>query len=473
MSLYQKLKEYGESDYYGFHMPGHKRNRELMQNTLPYELDITEIEGFDDLHHAEGILRQAQEAAARLYHAEETHFLVNGSTVGLLSAVMGSVPRGGRILVARNCHRCVYHALELQGLEPLFVLPRPCGEGEIAGEVCAEEIRDILEAEAGIQAVVIVSPTYDGVVSDVKGIADVAHSHGIPLIVDEAHGAHFGFHPLFSENANQLGADLVIHSLHKTMPALTQTALLHINGPLAKRESVRRYLDMLQSSSPSYILMAGIDECIRLMEEKKEKLFRDYTDCLLDTREELKKMQYLRIFETEHYDKSKILIQTNTCNKSAKEVYKILLDQYHLQMEMVSKDYFLAMTSVGDSREGLKRLEKALVEIDQALKPGTKAAEKVFWFAPQESFLTCAQMRDLLQKSEGTEADRRVSLPWEECRGKICTEYVYLYPPGIPLLIPGERVSETTIEALVSCRADGSKIRGIRRQGYLEVWKDA
>ena len=226
--LYEKLTAYGNSDYYAFHMPGHKRNMELMRARLPYNIDITEIDGFDDLHHAEGLLKELQENAARVFQAEETHYLVNGSTVGLLSAVMGCTERGGRILMARNCHKSVYNAVYMNELRPVYIYPEFSEETDLNGEIHVDQIKKLLEEYEDIQVVVIVSPTYEGVVSDIEAIAEIVHEYKIPLIVDEAHGAHFGFHSYFPQNANTQGADVVIHSLHKTLPSLTQTALLHI-----------------------------------------------------------------------------------------------------------------------------------------------------------------------------------------------------------------------------------------------------
>ena len=195
--LYDKLKAYSESDFYAFHMPGHKRNKALLGIELPYDLDITEIDGFDDLHHADGILKEEQERAARVFGAEESHFLVNGSTAGILSAVMGCTHRGDKILVARHCHKSIYHAIYMNGLVPRYVYPEFDISMHMNGEISKEDVAKALAAEPDIKAVVIVSPNYDGVVSDVKGIAEVAHSYRIPLIVDEAHGPHFGFHPVF------------------------------------------------------------------------------------------------------------------------------------------------------------------------------------------------------------------------------------------------------------------------------------
>ena len=185
-TIYEKLKAYSDSDYYGFHMPGHKRKMHMSWDADPYTVDITEIEGFDDLHHAEGILKEAQERAARIYHADETHFLVNGSTVGILSAIAGVTNKGDQILVARNCHKSVYHAIYMNELNPVYLYPRFDSELQLNIEISAEDVRRALNRYPQIRAVMIVSPTYDGIVSDVAEIAKAAHEKGLPLIVDEA-----------------------------------------------------------------------------------------------------------------------------------------------------------------------------------------------------------------------------------------------------------------------------------------------
>ena len=310
MTLYEKLDAYGKSDYYAFHMPGHKRNVNFMEENLPFGIDITEIEGFDDLHHCEGILKDAQTRAASVYGAEETHFLVNGSTVGILSALAGCTRRGDEVLIARNCHKSVYHAVEIFGMKPVYIYPKKQENEEavLSGCVDAADVEQILEQRREIRAVMIVSPSYDGVVSDIKKIAGIVHKYGIPLIVDEAHGAHFGFHDYFPENANRLGADIVIHSVHKTLPSLTQTALLHMNGSIVDRKRVERYLHILQSSSPSYVLMAGIDACIHMLETRKDEVFGNYAENLDSLREKLRKMTHLKLCESTSYDRSKIVI---------------------------------------------------------------------------------------------------------------------------------------------------------------------
>ena len=249
--LYKELERYGDLDYYPYHMPGHKRRQlgEIPEQLL--KTDITEIDGFDNLHQAEGILKEAQELAGRLYGAEETFYLVNGSTCGILSAISAALPVGGHLLMARGCHKSVYHAAYLRKLKLSYLYPKRLPEFGFSEAVTAEQVREALEQESDIGAVLIVSPTYEGRIADVKAIADEVHAKGLPLIVDEAHGAHLGFADGFASGSCQAGADLVIHSVHKTLPAMTQTALLHVNGGRIDRDLLKRFLRIYHSISMS------------------------------------------------------------------------------------------------------------------------------------------------------------------------------------------------------------------------------
>ena len=473
-NLYDKLKAYGDSDYYGFHMPGHKRNPDITGAGLPYEIDITEIEGFDDLHHADGILVDAQKRAAQVYHADETHFLVNGSTVGILSAISGSTKKGDTILVARNCHKSVYHAIYMNELNPVYLYPEFDTEKHLNTEISVQDVRDALEAHPDIRAVMIVSPTYDGVVSDVEAIAESAHEKGIPLIVDEAHGAHFGFHPYFPESANKKGADIVINSLHKTLPSLTQTAILHMNGDLVNRRKVRKYLDMLQSSSPSYVLMASIDACIELLAEKREEIFNSYADILADARKRLGELKHLQIIETEHYDPSKIVISVKDSQMKSRELYWRLLNDYHLQMEMVAGTYVIAMTSVGDTKEGMDRLVNALLELDQEAgeRKMDSFEESVGRMIHQEVVYSSAEMEHMLDEVQENQKKCLKMLSWSDSIGYISTEYAYLYPPGCPLIVPGERISKEAVDMLMWYDRQDFSVEGLKKEKYIEVWMD-
>ena len=491
-NIFDKLKNYSDSDYYAFHMPGHKRNLDLMDGTSPYRIDITEIDGFDDLHHAEGILKEAQERAARVYHADETHFLVNGSTVGILSAILGTTEKGDSILVARNCHKSVYHAIYLNELDPVYLYPKFDTELGLSTEIDAADVQKALEEHPGIRAVMIVSPTYDGVVSDIEKIAEIVHEAGCLLIVDEAHGAHFGFDPYFPKSANMYGADLVINSLHKTLPALTQTALLHVNGERVNRRKVKRYLDMLQTSSPSYILMASIDACIHLLEQtqmQKCSIFKEYAAHIDNLREELKKLKYLKIIRTENtdrYDRSKFVISVKHAPMSSHELYERLLHDYHLQMEMLAGTYVLAMTTIGDTQEGLDRLRDALLaidaELDAKLKSGSGQEQKPMQMTDTDLPLSGRQpslekvwtiaeavkCRDVVPSRKG----KIETCSFADSAGHISLEYAYLYPPGSPLIVPGERITQEAVEILCWYREHDFSIEGLQSEDGIEVWID-
>ena len=370
------LDQYSRTDFYPFHMPGHKRQVHTEYLSNPYAVDITEITDFDNLHHAEGIIKENQDMAAELYHADKTWFLINGSTAGILAAVSACTSRGGKLLMARNCHKAVYHAAYLRGLETSYIYPSyepACG---LNGRISPDDVEKVLQENAGIEAVIITSPSYDGVVSDIEQIAKMVHSYGIPLIVDEAHGAHFAFGEYFPTSALDLGADIVIHSLHKTLPAMTQTALLHKKGNRVSGERLEEFLGIYETSSPSYILMGGISYCLRFLKEQGKQKFEMFQENLKWAREKMKTMKVLHLVGEElieendifDLDYSKMIISTVNADINGPQLHEILRKKYHLEMEMEAEQYVLALTSVMDSREGFDRLVKALLEIDESLQ---------------------------------------------------------------------------------------------------------
>lgn len=469
-NLYEKLIAYSKSDAYGFHMPGHKRNSDLQKrlgDKLPFSYDITEITGFDDLHHPKGCLLEGEKLAAALYGAEESHFLVNGSTVGILSAILGSTKKGDKILVGRNCHKSVYHALEMHELSPVYVYPKYEDDGRLGGEILPEDVAAALNEHPDLGAAILVSPTYEGVVSDISSIAGILHERQIPLIVDEAHGAHFGFHPYFPERALKQGADVVINSLHKTLPSLTQTALIHIQGPYVNKKGIRKYLHMLQSSSPSYVLMASIDACVSFLAEEGEEVFGEYASLLKNTRDALGGLEKLRLLEGTCFDPSKLVISVDRADISSHELTRRLWEDYHLEMEMTAGKYVLAMTAVGDTHEGMKRLVDALFAIDQSLEfsgqdRGSSRLGKMGLSSRTEICLRPCEASEF----SGT------SRNWQQAVGCISQEYAYLYPPGCPLLVPGERVSQETVDMLQWYKREGFDIEGLEQEGFVTVLED-
>ena len=491
--LLERLTEYAGSDAYPFHMPGHKR-REIPDGIPggfpdPYGIDITEIDGFDNLHHAEGILKDAMETVAAIYGADRSWYLVNGSTCGILSAVFAATENGGKILTARNCHKAVYHAICLNRLEAEYLYPEEITEFRINGGIRAEDVRKALEKDAmrcagnsgdvrgkitKIQAVLITSPTYEGVVSDIRAIADVAHEYGIPLIVDEAHGAHLEYADQchsFPKSALEYGADIVIQSLHKTLPCFTQTAILHVKGKLVDQDRISRYLSMFQTSSPSYLFMAGMERCIRYMDGDGRNEMIRYEKRLERFMERMEGLQVLEVLDREicgkyrtvaGWDPSKIVVSTMRAEDfHGEELAETLRRKYHLEMEMTAPEYVIAMTSLMDTEEGFERLGTALLEIDGALRRRTESGrkEKAASETPEglESKLSHPVRRMLICEAMDADTERTA---FQDTVGKVSAEFVYLYPPGIPIIAPGEVFTDAIVEKIMAYKAAGLLVQG-------------
>lgn len=493
--LINRLAAYARSDMYPFHMPGHKRRtgpEESFMNsctdsfTNPFAVDITEIEGFDNLHHPEGILKDSMKWAADVYGADQTYYLINGSTGGILAAVCGSVPRGGRILVSRNCHKSVYHGICLNQLKTSYVYPQEIEGLGIQGGITAEDVERMLNRYMDTQAVLIVCPTYDGIVSDIEAIARIVHRAGLPLIVDEAHGAHFRYDAMFPVSALDLGADVVIQSVHKTLPSLTQTALLHIKcnrpdgGCYADRERIDRYIHMVQSSSPSYVLMASIENSIYQMEQTDTA---PYGKQLYRLRRRLGQMRHLRLADTgligqagiRDLDISKIVVSTRgTCLYPAEDgltgftgaqLDDILRREYHLEMEMCGADYVTAITTVMDSGEGLERLGDALTRIDSQL---TDAGYKPDGRKGNQKSVYSMRCDTAMSMGEAME-EKMASVGLEDSAGCISGEFVYIYPPGIPIVAPGEWISRPILEVILEYRDKGLPVQGPADQSLRTI----
>ena len=370
--LYDKLKEYAAGGTYPMHMPGHKRNKEFMPDCLSSDIDITEIHGFDDLSDPHGVLLETAKLAADLYGSREAFLLVNGSTVGILAAIGAHTQRGDKILALDNCHRSTPNAAELFGLEILYI---PLETDAVTGVPCSispAAIKAALMKDPDIKLVIITSPSYEGVVSDVSYIAEIVHKAGCLLIVDSAHGAHLGFSDAFPKNPISQTADIVIISLHKTLPALTQCSLLHVCGESADLERIKKMLSILHTSSPSYVLMASIDFCLRLLKSDSGRLFEEYERNLKQFRESIKSIRKLSVVYhhgDKHpgffdYDPGKIVVSTRGTNLCGSTLADILRTEYKIEVERVCDDYVIAMTSICDSAEGFEKLADALCKID-------------------------------------------------------------------------------------------------------------
>lgn len=507
MKLIDRLKEYGKSDFYAFHMPGHKRQEELGITLFPnpFSVDITEIDGFDNLHHPEGILKESMERAAAVYGADRTYYLVNGSTCGILAAISSAVSDGKKLLMARNSHKSAYHAAMLNRMETEYIYPEIIEESGIQGGIEPGELRRILKAdkENRIGAVFLTSPTYEGIVSDIKNLAEIVHERGIPLIVDEAHGAHFAFYEgeeenrqtgrLFPRSALQCGADLVIQSIHKTLPSLTQTAVLHLKEGIADRERLEFYLRIYQSSSPSYVMMASIDNCIEYMAGEGRKRLEQLGRRLEHWMEDAKQWSCLRVLddhvleENGAFDRdiSKLVVgispQAEKAGINGTALAEAVRRRFHLEPEMCCDRYVLYMTSLMDSEESLFKLSAALTQIDKEIagalcmgrNEGTEGiSEEMEKHSGKQGTLTWT--RDVPRRISMAEAvnkkGRRIRL--EDACGCISRGFLTVYPPGVPAVVPGEMISQETAELLLKNAGLGLTVEGLDSDGSIDAVKD-
>ncbi|MDR1665243.1 MAG: amino acid decarboxylase [Clostridiales bacterium] len=443
---------------YPFHMPGHKRNRfYLPQNLL--ELDITEIPGADNLHAPEGLLRELQEDIAAIYGADESFLLVNGASSGITAAICAACREGESAQIARNAHISVYNGLVFSGASPVYLMP-----GREPGGIVGGILPSTINGRAA--ATVVTSPTYEGFVSDIESIAGRVHSHGGILIVDEAHGAHFPFHSTFPRTALNCGADITVNSLHKTLPALSQCAALHVKGNRVDREKLRFYVRAFQTTSPSYMMMAAAGYALRMLREQPEH-FERYAERLKKIRRELPGQggEYpvaLCDFSngSSHTDEpgifacdaGKLLFRLNT-RLSGGDVLEVLRERYKLELEMARGRYLLAMTSVADTDEGFARLTEAIEELNRELPyinntPVARGSGSKSTYAPEVVYTP----RDALRRKSET-ADIT------NAKGRVSAEFVVPYPPGIPLLVPGERITGAFYAQLKEYRLTKKEIK--------------
>jgi len=417
-------------------MPGHKRNTEFLKfDTDPVNIDVTEVHGTDNLQNPSGIIRDTEERAAKIYSSDKSYILANGSTGGIISAILSAVPPGGRLIMGRNCHMSAFSAVTLGGISPTYVYPQ-ISEHKIVGPILAGDVKTALEANPAASAVFITSPTFEGIVSDIKTIAKIAHDHNALLIVDEAHGAHLKFHQAFPASALSLGADIVIQSLHKTLPSLTQTAVMHTKGNRCNHKLIRQFLNMVNSSSPSYVLLSSIGLCLEFLENSRDK-FDEYVDILKNTRRALTALNNFLLIDENYmsnisYDISKLVLLT----KNGIRLEEDLRKNHNLAVETCADNFIIAMTSVADTKAGFDRFTQALSQLDKFYEKADKKLSP-----PYPKPIILMSIREALYKpSEKLQLDMAV--------GRIAAENIAPYPPGIPICLPGELISSEVLDFL-------------------------
>lgn len=448
--LLTSLEEYSNSNTYPMHMPGHKRGN-LISMPNPFNIDITEIDSFDNLHSATGILRNGMHKTARLFGAKQSFHLIGGSTAGILSTILALTSSGDEIIIARNCHKAVYNAAILGNLFPIYIMPEFNENFNISGVITPESVKIALDKNPNAKLVVVTSPTYEGVVSDIKKIADICNSKNIPLFVDEAHGAHLGFHESFPQSSVSLGADVVVQSLHKTLPSLTQTAILHICSDKINADKIQQKLAILQTSSPSYVLLASIERCVSLLEEKGKQLFNDWHQNLINFSQQMKALKNFKLLDSSNsdffdFDMSKIVISTRGTNFSGNHLSNFLRNNHQIEIEMASANYIVAMTSVADTPEAFERLANAIIDADNMAVP---CSENDLLLPP------ICETAMPISKAANT-VGKLFSL--DNCANKISCDFVYAYPPGIPIIAPGEKISTEIIHYVDKLKSAGVNV---------------
>lgn len=460
-SLLQVLRDLRSENRVSAHMPGHKYGGMGLKETFTdfWDIDITEIPGSDNLHDPEDVLLYAKERAARVYGAKESFFMVNGSTGGIMAMILGSVKRGEKILISRDAHRSIHQAVSLGGLSPIYVQPEVDRLSGIAIGLSERGIEAAFAAHPDIKAVVCTYPSYSGACTNLQPMIKLVHSYGAQILVDEAHGAHLWLSDDLPPSAVSLGADVVVQSLHKTMPALTQTAILHLGTDGANREGIQKYLGIFQSSSPSYLLLTSIDEAIRLASKEGSSAINN---CLERVRI-LK--SYARTLDFECFDKSSLsgawhFDDTKLCISGAKlglDGYGLesLLRKKGIQVEYAQKSHVLLMFSMANTSEDFEGIADGLLGISQEIK-GLDPLE-MGGVEPWENLLS----KPLAIAPWEVESYDSQWLVLEDCLGKVSAEMVIPYPPGVPILCPGECIDKSHINFLVELSLKGHKILGL------------
>lgn len=479
---------------YPWHMPGHKRrlNTIFPERVInPFFIDVTEVDGLDEFHQPEGIIKAAFEKAAAIYGSHKSYYLVNGSTCGIMAAISAVCDQGDSLIVARNCHKSVYNAIRLLKLRPVYVMPEWNESLEMFGALSPDVVKRAMKKHPEAKAVIMVSPTYEGVVSDIEKIAKTAHKASIPLIVDEAHGAHFEFMANVNETisttnyynvpdpAIRLGADIVIESLHKTLPALTQCAILHENSRLIDGKKLEEFLSIYQSSSPSYVFMAATEACIEKMDHERDGLFIIYKAVLSDYRKRFSRLKYIHLVEENDfrkqgiydYDDGKLVFSVRNCGYRQDEnivaltgvkLGEILQKEYGQMMEMAGGSYVIAMTSLADTKEAFEALYQAVETIDNQLIYLPMTADTTL-------YKTLPEYGMRIDKALDREHE---NVSFTEAAGRISGDYIYIYPPGIPILTPGEVISTELIDGIKRAKEKGLNIKGIVQETNISVVKE-
>jgi len=479
------LSQYAARDAARFHMPGHKGRRlferfgyEYFYDNLP-DRDITEIPGADNLFLQNGVLRHLTERYRKLYGSDEVILLINGSSCGLEAAVLTVAQRARtrrqrtgntasadiKIITARNCHKSVLNGMMLAGTVPIYIYPEIDADSGVMAEVLSETVEQSFDENPDAEAVIITSPNYYGIRSDIAAIAETAHRHDAILIVDQAHGAHLKFFDDFrgtKTSAGSLGADIVITSTHKTLASFTQTAVAGLYGDLADPSEFRSMVEKLESSSPSYILLSSLEINADLLEKHADRLIPEWQENLDFFYYAAKSITGLDWICHPLLDQTKINLSMRRTGLGGTELEHRLRAR-NIFAEMVSGDNVMLMTGIGNRRCDYERLISALTEISEECLHDRSPADKG-GLKPLPAFPLFKLKQHPIPKG-------KENVPLKDAAGRICAAALIPYPPGIPLICPGEEFDEDTVQVLQKMLGAGQDVMGVDDDVFVLVGK--
>jgi len=463
--LFDALKEYVNRETIPFHVPGHKKgvgiDKEFKDfiGENPFKIDVTVFKLVDSLHHPTGPIKKAQELAADAYGSDACFFSIHGTSGAIQAMIMSVVTANDKIIIPRNVHKSVTSGIILSGATPVYMQPQLDKKVGIAHGVTPETVKQTLEENPDAKAVLIINPTYYGVATDIKKIADIVHSYNIPLIVDEAHGPHLGFNDKLPMSAMEAGADICAQSTHKIIGALTQGSLLQVRGERVDINRVQQVLSLLQTTSPSYILMASLDCARRQIALNGKELLDKAIELASYVREEINKIPGFYCFGKEilnepgvyALDPTKITITCRDLGITGYDLDMILSNKYHIQMELSDLYNVLAVGSFGDTKQNMDALLKALREIsEEYYGKGNKKSD----------FIDIPAIPAQVKIPREAFNSEKESIAIKKSAGKISGEFLMAYPPGIPILCPGEVITKEIIDYVQKLKDTGLYVQG-------------
>lgn len=467
--LIESLLDYVNEQTVRFHMPGHKGGKGFSSaflNNLA-GMDITEIPGSDNLHQPTGAIAEAQELAAEAFGADRSYFLVNGSTCGIYTMIMAACPPGSKLLVPRNCHKSVWNALILGDIRPIYLQPCYDPTRQLITQITSEEVEKALDKHPDAVGLILVHPNYYGMCSHIEEIARILHSRGKVLLVDEAHGAHFSFHPALPISAGEAGADLWVQSAHKTLPAFTQSAYLHGREGRIDFSRVEEILRIVQSTSPSYMLMASLDWARHTMANHGEELLTRLIDRIDGARNKLKSigipsLDQICWREVAALDPTRLVLDFSPFGITGYKGEELLRHE-GIQVEMSDWFHVVLICTIVDGHGEMDRLVEACKKI---IRQTT--------LSPQVSPISLSISREIpRQILSPREAFYSIieKIPLKESAGRISADSIGAYPPGIPRFCPGELIDKTGLEELIYVKQSGGSLFGVTEQGMINVVK--